>query len=103
MQKSGWFNFFERLQGYHSQLTTNFIENYKDERVQLQCLTIRVNEEFIAETIGVSAQGEKWFKQKDFQSNFSEFLIPGGEKLDWKNGVHVSRVNPGWRVPLEVI
>ena len=103
MQKSGWFNFCERLQGYHSQLTIAFIEHYKDERVQLQSLTIRVNEEFIAEAIGVSAQGEKWFKQKDFQSNFSEFLITGGEKLDWKNGVHVSRVKPGWRVPLEVI
>ena len=62
MQKSGWFNFCERLQGYHSQLTIDFIENYKDERVQLQSLTIRVNEEFIAEAIGVSAQGEKWFK-----------------------------------------
>jgi len=62
MQKSGWFNFCERLQGYHSQLTIAFIENYKDERVQLQSLTIRVNEEFIAKAIGVSAQGEKWFK-----------------------------------------
>ena len=82
MQKSGWFIFCERLHGYHSQLTTAFIENYKDERVQLQSLTIRVNEEFIFETIGVSAQGEKWFKQKDFQRNFSEFLIPRGEKLD---------------------
>ena len=80
-----------------------FIEKYNDERVQLQSLTIRVNEEFIAEAINVPAQGERWFKQKDFQSNFSDFLIPGCEKLDWKNGVHVSRMKPGWRVPLEVI
>ena len=103
MQKSGWFNFCEKLQGYHSQLTMAFIENYNDERVQLQSLTIRANEEFIAEAINVPAQGEIWFKQKDFQINFSEFLIPGCEKLDWKNGVHVSRMKPGWRVPLEVI
>ena len=43
MQKSGWFKFCEKLQGYHSQMTMYFIENYKDERVQLQSLTVRVN------------------------------------------------------------
>ena len=63
MQKSGWFNFCEKLQGYHSQVTMLFIENYRDERVQLQSLTIRGNEDSVAEVIGVPAQGEKWFKQ----------------------------------------
>ena len=82
MQKSGWFNFCEKLQGYHSQVTMLFIENYRDERVQLQSLTVRVNEDYVAEAIGVPAQGEKWFKQKDFQSDFSEFLMLGGENLD---------------------
>ena len=103
MQKSGWFNFCEKLQGYHSQVTMLFIENYRDERVQRQILTVRVNEDSIAEAIGVPAQGEKWFKQQDFQSDFSEFLMPGCKKLDWKNGVHVSKMKPGWKVPLEVI
>ena len=103
MQKSRWFNFCEKLQGYHSQMTMSFIENYKDERVQLQSLTVRVNEDSIAEAIGVPTQGEKWFKHQDFKEDFSEFLIPGGEKLDWKNGVHVSKMKPGWKIPLEMI
>ena len=34
--------------------------------------------------IDVLAQGERWFKQHDFQGNYSEFLMPGFEKLDWK-------------------
>ena len=38
-----------------------------------------------------------------FPKQFSEFLVPGCEKLDWKNGVHVIRMKPGWKVPLEVI
>ena len=57
MQKSGWFNFCEKLQGYHSQVTMLFIKNYRDEKVQLQILTVRVNEDSIAEEIGVPAQG----------------------------------------------
>ena len=55
MHKSGWFNFCEKLQGYHSQVTMLFIENYRDERVQLQSLTVRVNEDSIAEAIGFPA------------------------------------------------
>jgi len=103
IQRSGWFNFCDRLQGYHSQLTMAFIENYDDGRVQLQSLTVRVNENSIAEAINVPAEGERWFKQKEFKEDFSEFLVLGNEKLDWKNGVHVNRMKPAWRVPLEVV
>ena len=102
-QKYGWFNFCEKLQGYHSQMTMLFIENYRDERVQLQSLTVRVNEDSVAEAIGVPAQGEKWFKQQYFKGDFSEFLILGCEKIYWKNGVHVSKMKPGWKIPLEMI
>ena len=82
MQKSGWFNFCEKLQGYHSQMTMLFIENYRDERVPLQSLTVRVNENSVVEAIGVPAEGERWFKQQDFKEYLSEFLIPGGVNLD---------------------
>ena len=80
-----------------------FIENYDDDRVHLESLTVRVNENSIAEAINVLAEGERWFKQKEFKEDFSEFLILGNKKLDWKNGVHVNRMKPAWRVPLEVI
>ena len=33
MKKAGWFNFCEKLQGYHSQVTMSFIKNYRDENV----------------------------------------------------------------------
>ena len=69
----------------------------------MQSITVRVNEESISEAIGVPGQGEKWFKQQDFKGDFSEFLIPGCEKLDWKNGVHVSKMKLGWKIPLDMI
>ena len=82
MKNAGWFGFCEKLQGYHSQVTMDFIKKYKDEMVQLKSLKIRVNEESIAETIDVPAQGERWFKQQDFQGDYNEFLMPSFEKLD---------------------
>ena len=63
MKNSRWYAFCEKLQRYHSQVTMAFIKNYKDEMVQIKSLTVRVNEESIAEAIDVSAQGERWFKQ----------------------------------------
>ena len=62
--------------------------------VQLKSLKVMVNEESIAEAIGVPAQGERWFKQQDFQGNYGEFLMSRFEKLDWKNGIHVSKIKP---------
>ena len=55
MKKAGWFKFCEKLQGYHSQVTMLFIKNYRDEKVQLESLTVRVNEDSIAKAIDVLA------------------------------------------------
>ena len=62
-----------------------------------------MDEESIAESIGVPVQGEKWFKQQDFQGKYGEFLLPWFEKLNWKNGIHVSKIKPNWKIPLEMV
>ena len=59
MKNVGWFAFYEKLQGYHSQVTMAFIKNYKDEMVQLKSLKVRVDEESIAEAIDVPVQRRK--------------------------------------------
>ena len=62
-----------------------------------------MDEDVIAEAIGVQFDGEKWFKQQSFEANYSKFLLPGFEKLDWKNGIHISKIKPMWKTPLEMI
>ena len=82
MRNAGWFPFCERLQGYNMQVTHAFIKNYRDGVVDFKNLRVTVDEESIAKAIGVPVQGEKWFKQQDFQGNYGEFLLPGFEKLN---------------------
>ena len=53
MKSAGWFAFCEKLQCYHTQVTMAFLKNYKDGMVQLKSLNIILNEESIAEAIGV--------------------------------------------------
>ena len=93
-RNAGWFPFCEKLQGYNIQVTRAFIKNYRDGVVEFKNLRVTVDEESIAESIGVPAQGEKWFKQQDFQGNYDEFLLPWFEKLNWKKGIHVSKIKP---------
>ena len=94
MEDVGWFSFCEKLQGHNEQVTRAFIKNYNDEVVWFEDLQIIVNEETIAGTIGVSSKGEKWFKQQSIEADFSKFLLPGFENLDWKNGIHVTKLKP---------
>ena len=63
MINARWFSFCEKLQGYNTQVTWAFIKNYKEVVLHLKNLKAMVNEESIAEAIGVLAQGERWFKQ----------------------------------------
>ena len=73
MKKAGWFNFCDKLQGYHSQVTMLFIKNYRDEKVQMERLTVRVNEDSIAEAIFVPAQGRNGLNNrisKEISVNF---------------------------------
>ena len=91
------------MQGHNEHVTRAFIKNYNYEVVWFEDLKIIVNEETIAEAIGVSSEGEKWFKQQSFEADYSKFLFPGFEKLDWKNGIHVTKLKPMWKTPLEMI
>ena len=80
MQDAGWFPFCEKLQGHNEHVTRAFIKNYSDEVVWFEDLHIIVNEETIADAIGVSYEGEKWFKQQSFKVDFSKYLF----SMVWK-------------------
>ena len=62
MRNAGWFTFCEKLQGYHTQVTMAFIKELQIWNGSSQDFKSMVNEESIAEAIGVPAQGERWFK-----------------------------------------
>ena len=48
------------------QVTRAFIKNYRYGVVEFKNLRVTVDEESIAEAIGVPMQGEKWLKKQDF-------------------------------------
>ena len=53
IRNAGWYPFCERLQGYNIQVTRAFKKNYRDGVVDFKSLRVTVDEESIAEAIGV--------------------------------------------------
>ena len=66
-------------------------------------MQIRLDGDVIEEAIGVPSDGEKWFKQQSFETDYSKFLLPEFEKLDWKNGIYISNLKSMWKIPLDTI
>ena len=62
-----------------------------------------MDEDVIAEAMCVPSDGEKWFKQQSFEADYNKFLLPGFEKLYWKNDIHISKLKPMWKTSLEMI
>ena len=62
-----------------------------------------MDEATIADSIGVHAEGDKWFKQHLFEVNLSQFLLPIFENIDWSKGIQLNKVKHEWRNMSKVV
>ena len=68
-QEAGWFQYFEKIDGYHSDVTYGFSQGLEKDTVLLNTLKIELTRELIAEAIGIDDEGEFWFKKVPFAFN----------------------------------
>ena len=79
------------------------MKNYKDSSVSFQTLSFKVNEATIAKAMGITLEGERWFKKHLFEVDLSMFLFPHFKKIDWDKGIHLNNVKPEWRYVLNIV
>ena len=77
----GQFNFFEKITGFNLELSYRFAHNFINDTITFDTLKFYLIEDLIVETIGVSKDGEFWFKKIPFSFDPSDFLLPGNERL----------------------
>ena len=75
-KKVGWFSFFERMTGFNPEVSYNFSQGFIKDTVTFDTLKFELTEELIAKDIGVSRDGELWFKNIPFSFNPKDFLLP---------------------------
>ena len=51
-------------------------------------ISFEVSKASITKVIGLSVNGDKWFKKFPFEVDMNQFLLPGHETLDWNKGIH---------------
>ena len=57
-QKEGWFKYFEKIDGYHSEVSYGFSQGLEKDTVLFNTLKIELTRKLIAEATGIADEGE---------------------------------------------
>ena len=60
-QRAGWFKFFEKIDGYHFEVSYGFAQGLEKDIVLFNTLKIRLTRELIVEATDIADEGEFWF------------------------------------------
>ena len=66
---AGWIMFFEKIEGYHLEVSYKFAQCLDKDIVYFDTLKFKLNRELIAEATGILDGGEFWFKKVPFTFN----------------------------------
>ena len=59
--EAGWLVFFEKIEGYHSEVSYKFAQCLDKDTVSFDTLKFKLTRELLIEAIGISDEGEFWF------------------------------------------
>ena len=86
----GQYNMFERIAEHHIEVTKAFCQNFNGSRVQVRGLNFTFTEEFILHAICVLPEGERWYKRKTINEDYSQYLLLAHKNTDWSQGIQRS-------------
>ena len=86
--KVGWLVFFEKIEGYHSEVSYKFTQCLDKDVVSLDTLKFKLTRELLAEATGILDEGKFWFKKVPFTFDAQRYLLPGVVG-DWGKGVPI--------------
>ena len=67
--EAGWLNYFEKIDGHHTEVSYKFSQGLEKYIVTFNTLKIELTRELIAEDTGIVDEGEYWFKKVPFVFN----------------------------------
>ena len=73
-QRDGWFEFFQRINGFILELSYRFAQGVDKNTVSFETLKFELTRELIEEATCIEGEGEFWFKKIPFTFN-SKYLL----------------------------
>ena len=74
--EAGWLVFFERIEGYHLEVSYKFAQCLDKDMVSFDTLKFKLTRELLAEATGILDEGEYWFKKVPFTFDAQRYLLP---------------------------
>ena len=62
-QTTGWFDFFQKINGFNLELSYRFAQSVDKNTVSFETLKFELTRELIEEATGIASEGEFWFKK----------------------------------------
>ena len=70
-----WLPFLEKFHGSNEEVAKKFAFTFNGEKALIDNFSFRVSEDTIAQAIGISLEGEKYFKTKQFkEKSWTQFM-----------------------------
>ena len=89
--KAGCLRFFEKLQGFHTQVAKEFSLHFSGTNTKIGMLNVPVTPEIIAFVTEIPRGQETWFKGFKFDMEpCKEFVKPEYEDMDLSNAIYRS-------------
>ena len=74
--EAGWLVFFEKIEGYHSEVFYKFSQCLDKHVVSFDTLKFKLTRELLAEATQILNEGEFWFKKVPFTFDAQRYLLP---------------------------
>lgn len=93
-----WLPFLEKFHGSNEEVTKQFAFTFNGEKALIGNFSFKVSEDTIAQAIGISPEGEKHFKTKQFkEKSWTQFMSRSRvSSVNWKKGVPRSWLVHPW-------
>lgn len=95
LNQGGITNFIEKIQGHDKSISIQFVKDWKDRKVEYGGQKVLINEELIAEAIGLGMDGYRFFNKRIDRPAEERKFVEGNEKLVFVTmGLQVSFIPP---------
>lgn len=66
LKKARWLQFIKKFKGHHKEVTKMFARSFNGAKVEIKDIKFPATESSIAAATELPQEGERWFKNKDF-------------------------------------
>ena len=98
LREKHWLSFLEKFNGNNEEVTKQFAFSFNGEKALTGNFSFRILEDTIAQTLGISPEGEKYLKTKQFKEKSWTQLMSRSRvsSVNWKKGVPRSWLIHPW-------